>query len=885
MHNPSRAFAVRIASLTAVVTLAGSALVSPAAFAATPTPPSIPVSVVYSSSDGSQKLTPQADLAVGRVGTSDITTIGIDPTHTGQSLDGIGGSLESSSVYNIAQLSDANRTSVMNALFDPESGNGYDLMRLSFGCPDFCSQPFYTYDDVPAGQTDPSFDHFSIQKDIDSEIVSVAQQALAVNPDVEFFASAWSPPAWMKDNQSLNNGGSILPQYYPALATYYRLAIQAYAEHGIPIKALTVNNEPLVVPDYPSAAWTWEQERDFVPFLRAELDSASLSTEIWIQDDNWWTTSQFANILADPTVGPMVDGVAVHDYDDGDVTQAAALVKQYPDITVRLTERSYYDVKGMDRLVQLFRNDVSSWTYWLTFLDEDGLPNEGPLDGDSFPQQIGAPHDDLNAWYLDRDYYLYGQFSRFLERGAVRISSDYGATNKVTDVVFRNPNGDYVAVVVNQTDYDQAFRLVSFDGQVADTLPAATVGTYTWRPSAVPLDRSGWSATASLQDWGSSLMLDGDPATGWRNYSAQASGQSITIDTGSVQLIDGLTLDSGTIDNGSSSNDWPRGYRVTSSVDGATWSAAIATGTGSRALTNITFPTVQARFFKVELTKAAPTSYWSVAEVYAFAGEAIAPSITATTTPATPTGANGWYVTSPVDVALELHQGTLASALEFSVDGGPWGDYTGPIAVTGDSHHSVGYRAVAGGTVIDASVGSVAVNVDTKAPTIGATLDSTTRTVTITAADATSGVGSVQYRLGSATVWNAYSQPVAAGDDAVTISYRATDVAGSASAEASLAVPAAVPLTVSALAQCSGGKAGVVVKVKNTGSTTVAARITTESSTKVTTVKAGATVSTTFPGKTSSLVAGTLTVVGTSVTNGTSTSSTFTASYAAIACK
>ncbi|MFB2580018.1 cell wall-binding repeat-containing protein [Herbiconiux sp. P15] len=585
------------------------------------------VSTTYSSSDETLTLDTGEQLAFEPIDRTGITTIGVNTSETGQTLDGLGGSLESSSVYNIAQLSSENRDAVMAALFDIETGNGYDLMRLAFGCPDFCAEDFYTYDDMPAGEADPTLANFSIQKDIDGQIISVAKQALAINPDVEFFASAWSPPAWMKDNQSLNNGGTVLPEYYPVLAQYYRLAIAAYAEQGIPIKALTVANEPQVVPDYPSSSWSWEQERDFIPFLRAELDAGGFDTEIWIQDDNWWTTSQFANILADPVVGPMVDGVAVHDYDDGDVTQAAALVDQYPDITVRLTERSYYDVKGVDRMIQLFRNDVSSWTYWLTFLDEDGLPNEGPLDGDSFPQQIGAPHGDLDSWYLDRDYYLYGQFSRFLERGAVRVESDYGSTGSVTNVVFQNPDGTLVAIVDNQTDYSQQFRLVTPDGQVTDTLPAASVGTYTWTPEREALDRGAWTATASTQDWGSSQMLDNDEGTAWRNFSAQDPGQSITVDTGAVQPIAQITLDSGDIENGASANDWPRGYTVSTSIDGTTWSEPVAAGRGTKRFTNIEFPTTDARYLRVELTAVAAASYWTVAEVFAFTGPPAPPTV------------------------------------------------------------------------------------------------------------------------------------------------------------------------------------------------------------------------------------------------------------------
>lgn len=857
------------------------ALPVPSAVGAEATGPT--VSVTYSSSDGSAELAKQGDLSFAPISGAGITTIGVDPTATGQTLDGIGGSLESSSVYNITQLSPENRESVMRALFDPATGNRYDLMRLSFGCPDFCAEDFYTYDDLPDGEVDPELERFSIQKDIDAGIIDVAQQALRINPDVEFFASAWSPPAWMKENKSLNNGGSVLPEYYPALADYYRLAIAAYAEQGIPITAVTVANEPLVVPDYPSSSWTWEQERDFIPHLRQALNEVSPETEIWIQDDNWWTTSQFENILKDPVVGPMVDGVGVHDYDDGDVTQATGIVDRYPGVEVRLTERSYYDVKGMDRLVQLFRNDVSSWTYWLTFLDEDGLPNAGPLDGDSFPQQIGAPHGDLDSYYLDRDYYLYAQFSRFLDNGAVRIVSDPGSAGSVTNVVFRNPDGEFVAVVVNQTDYDQQFRIAGFDGQVVDTIPAATVGTYTWTPSAEPLARDGWSSSASLQEWGAASMLDGDAGTAWRNFTAQAAGQSVTLDMGARTAIEQLTLDSGTIESGASSNDWPRGYEVTVSDDGTSWSAPIATGRGTKRFTNIAFPTVDTRFVRVTLTAAAPAAYWSVAEAHAFAGQPVDPAVTVTTDPAAPQGAGGWYTSAPVRVSLDLRQGSRPGTLEYAL-GDDWLPYTGPVTVDEDGAHSLRYRVLRDGAEAPSASDAVRVDIDRVAPDVTATVDASTRALAISATDSGSGVAAVEYRVGDAGAWLPYTAPVVLGDGAAAIRYRAVDVAGLISAVGSVSVPSSA-VRVTAVSRCVGTKAHVTVTATNTSAAKADVTLQALGGTqRYWDVAPGRTVSYPVSSRTSSIPAGTASVTVAASTAGAG-ASTATAPYAAITCR
>src|ERR1700733_14769926 len=128
------------------------------------------------------------------------------------------------------------RDKALRALVDPSTGAGFDAIRITFGTPDFTSHAFYSYDD---GASDPSLSRFSIQQDINYHIIDVLKQAQAINPNIKFFASAWSPPGWMKDNGSLI-GGNLLTSAIPNLATYYRKAIQAYAAQGIPIYGMTL---------------------------------------------------------------------------------------------------------------------------------------------------------------------------------------------------------------------------------------------------------------------------------------------------------------------------------------------------------------------------------------------------------------------------------------------------------------------------------------------------------------------------------------------------------------------------------------------------------------------------------------------------------------------
>ncbi|MGL3198816.1 MULTISPECIES: glycoside hydrolase family 30 beta sandwich domain-containing protein [Curtobacterium] len=458
------------------------------------------VSVTWSSEDGTYQLASRPSQALSSTAPTSVdATINVDPGATYQSIYGQGAVLESSSVSNIAHLSSTARTRMMNQLFDPASGNGYDLVRLPMGCPDMCSEPFYTYDDMPSGQTDVGLTHFSIQRDIDAGIISVAKQALAINPKVRFFMSMWSAPAWMKDNGSLINGGHVLPQYYPVLAQYQRKAIQAYEAQGIPISALTPQNEPSVVQTYPSGSWTGAEERDYIKVLGPELRNNGLSTQIWIGDDNPPSLKSFDPvILADPAAAQYVSAVAVHDYSGDDPAVLQDFHAQYPDLPIYLTERSYYGVNGetttagqyqagIRRLIDFYRNGIGAWAYWITFLNTDGGPNTGPLDAACCSVPFSAPASDLDAYTTHRDYYLYGQITRFVAQGAVVIGSDETSTD-VSNVAFRNPDGTVVVVVANGASTARSIAIRSSDGVVTDTLPALSVGTYRWTGGAVPDD-------------------------------------------------------------------------------------------------------------------------------------------------------------------------------------------------------------------------------------------------------------------------------------------------------------------------------------------------------------------------------------------------------------
>lgn len=419
------------------------------------------------------KLSRQADITVG--GATGTPTINVDLNTRYQTVLGVGSSLEESTVFNLSRMSASARDRALRTLFDPATGAGFTVVRICFGTSDFTSRTFYTYDD---GAADPSLSRFSIQKDIDYNIISVLKQALAINPNIKFFASAWSPPAWMKANHSLI-GGNLLTQHIPTLATYYRRAVQAYQAQGIPIYAMTLGNEPLYnPPDYPGTLITADQERQLAVALRAELNNNGVGgTKIWAFDHNFSEGASYAAGVLASDGRAAVDGIAFHDY-AGDPSTMSAVKNSYPDKDVMMTERTVWGTAGADRIVQYFRNQATFYEGWVTMLDQNRAPEKwtGSPDPTMLIQSPGSP----DTFYPLPDYYLIAQFAKFVKPGARRVNTAYGSTGTVTNATFLNPDNSLVSVVVNQTGGNQTFSLRLGSQQFSSTLPAKTAGTYLW---------------------------------------------------------------------------------------------------------------------------------------------------------------------------------------------------------------------------------------------------------------------------------------------------------------------------------------------------------------------------------------------------------------------
>ncbi len=425
------------------------------------------------------KLDKQPNLKITNPNGISEITININSEITYQTFQGIGSSLEESTVYNLSRMSASRRKEVLEHLVDPIKGIGMNLMRICFGSSDFTGREWYSYCDQLKEKEGSNLEYFSIQKDIDYNIISVINEALSYNPKLKFIAAPWSPPGWLKINTRKLCGGHINPNYFNVLAQYYSKAVEEYESNGIPIHALSIQNEPGVDrSDMPSCFFTWQNERDFIKIIKEKFEKNNINTKLWILDHNFDMALSFAGrILTDVEAEIVTDGIAFHDY-SGEPSEMTKLHNLHPAKEMFLTERSVWGTKGMNRIVKYFRNWACTYNSWVTMLDSNRLPNNGPFKVD--PTLVIQDVSNFNNYWFIPEYYMVGQFSKFIQYGAKRIKSNNGNKTTITNVAFLNPDNTIILIVVNQTSSNKKFKILEKDKQITTKIPAKTVATYKW---------------------------------------------------------------------------------------------------------------------------------------------------------------------------------------------------------------------------------------------------------------------------------------------------------------------------------------------------------------------------------------------------------------------
>jgi glucosylceramidase len=414
------------------------------------------------------------------------TTITVDDAMQYQEIVGFGAAMTDASAWLIEKrMSPAQRDSLMHELFGRNPGIGLSFMRLTIGASDF-SMHDYSFDDMPPGQSDPTLAHFSIDSNR-AYFLPAVKQAYAINPQLSIMASPWSAPGWMKTSGSLIKG-TLTPEGYPALAEYLKRYVQAYAAEGIPIYALTVQNEPHFEPaNYPGMALDPTQRARLLRDNLGPLFARSgIRTKILDWDHNWDQPESPLAVLGDAGARQYVAGVAWHCY-AGNVSAQLQVHDAYPDKETYFTECSggAWDPNFASNLSwflgTLIIDGTRDWAkgvlFWNLALDENSGPHLGGCADCRGVVTIGSTTGSVTR---NVEYYALAHASSFVKPGAHRISSS-SDIDGVKSVAFENvDDASKVLIVLNTASVDRTV-VVHWKNQSFDrVVPAGAAVTFHW---------------------------------------------------------------------------------------------------------------------------------------------------------------------------------------------------------------------------------------------------------------------------------------------------------------------------------------------------------------------------------------------------------------------
>jgi glucosylceramidase len=408
-------------------------------------------------------------------------TITIDTAKTYQSVAGFGFALTGGSAYLIQNLHKDQRSDLLHELFTTDSTNiGISYLRISIGASDL-SRKVFSYDDMPAGKTDTTLQHFDLGPD-KYALVPLLKEIIAINPNIKIIATPWSAPAWMKTNDN-SSGGSLKKKYYGVYARYFVKYIKIMKQNGIHINAVTPQNEPLNANNNPAMVMKAPDEDDFVKnYLGPDFKSANLDTKIIIYDHNCDHPEYPLSILADPTARKYIAGSAFHLY-AGSITALSKVHNAYPNKNVYFTEqytssKSTFSDDLKWHVKNLIIGAMRNWSKNVIEWNLASNPNYGPHTNGGCSVCKGAL---TIGSTITRNvsYYIIASASKFVEPGSVRIASNIAGV--LQNVAFKTPDDKKVLIVLNDGSKKRQFD-IKFDGKIVTTsLDGGAVGTYVWK--------------------------------------------------------------------------------------------------------------------------------------------------------------------------------------------------------------------------------------------------------------------------------------------------------------------------------------------------------------------------------------------------------------------
>lgn len=480
-------------------------------------------------------------------GWADIS-VTISPSNTYQTMEGFGAAISESTAWLMQnKLSATQRSNLLYELFSTNNGIGLSALRVPIGASDFRLAD-YTLDDVSAGTTDYSLTYFSIARD-QAWVIPLLRQIRTVSTNVALMATPWTPPAWMKNSTNLYYG-RLNAGAYQVYAEYLLRFIQAYTATGLPIAAITLQNEPLHQPySYPGAYMSTQQQINLIPVVGRLFQSNAITTKILCYDHNWDDFAYPNAVLSNATARQYLAGTAFHGY-EGVVSNQSRVHLAHPDKDIYFTEMSsgiwagdfssrlMWDAENL--LVGATRHWAKTVIKWNLALDLAGGPKISG--GCSGCQGIVTINTNSGAITRMFDYYVLAHISAFVRPGAVRIGCSDNAYGVPITVAFRNPDQSLALIALNKSSTTQNVTIRWNDQVTGFLLPSKSLASVGWP------DTSGATTTVRITRGDQTALfqlLTNPPA-----FNAQTLIVSLQPDavrtSGAQWRIDGGAWQSGT---------------------------------------------------------------------------------------------------------------------------------------------------------------------------------------------------------------------------------------------------------------------------------------------------------------------------------------------------
>jgi len=391
--------------------------------------------------------------------------LSINQAKSYQRVHGLGGSFNELGHVALQYAGATEQQQVIDSLFG-EEGLRFGYCRIPVGANDF-STNWYSHN---ATMGDFDMEKFDISRDT-VHLIPYVKKALEVNPEVEIWASPWSPPMWLKRNKHYggqaqnmhwgelygnnmeeiyeNNRFVMEPQYLEAYALYFSKFVSAYKELGLPLKAIHPQNEVGANQLFPSCVWSAEDLAVFTgDYLVPKLAQDHPDIDVWLGTVNIDSVQyvqkfveKFDNVKG---VGVQWDGIRM----------LGELQKKYPQYQYIQTESEcnnglnewFTAEHTFDLLYRSFTGGVSYYVYWNMILDDLGLSTWMWRQNSLVTVNRYTGEVTYNP-----EYYVMKHFSHFIDVGAVMIGLE-NVPDGIRALAFKNPSDAIVVVLQNPKD-------------------------------------------------------------------------------------------------------------------------------------------------------------------------------------------------------------------------------------------------------------------------------------------------------------------------------------------------------------------------------------------------------------------------------------------------